>query len=435
MPEHKPKDKVRKMPDIKLGLIGCGTRGVSHLLSLQASRRAHVVAVADLFDGHLQRAREIIIANSAAAIPLFTRDYRQLLAHADVDAVILAVPDFWQEKIFTAAVAAGKPVYCEAPFGQTTAASEAMLAAAKKAGVTVQVGSGVPSSVACQQAREVFSDERLGEIYFVDIVRDIGTSLGAWRAPYPPDASPESIDWDAYQQAARRTLPFDLPRFFDWRCYWDYGSGIAGDALIDSLTAVQWIMNSTAPRLIKAGGGNYRWHDGRETPDIFHAEFDCSTFAMHLSCTMTTSKRGNKVSICGSRATLVLEDSRGAGFDSLRLLIEPEAEPYVSAVASWPEQPRQWFYMMHGLDAAGRPSSGFPATLVEENWNNVADRDGAGNSDEDSLLPRHLGVFLAAVAGWRQVNEPATLGFEAAKLAHLADDAYRQAAGKHIDVR
>jgi predicted dehydrogenase len=433
--ERNPKDKVSTMPDIKLGLIGCGTRGVSHLLSLQASRRAHVVAVADLYDGHLQRAREITAANSAAATQLFTRDYRQLLARTDVDAVILAVPDFWQEKIFTAAVAAGKPVYCEAPFGQTIAAGEAMLAAAKKAGVTVQVGSGVPSSVACQQAREVFSDGRLGEIYFVDIVRDIGTSLGAWRAPYPPDASPETIDWNAYQQAAGRTLPFDLPRFFDWRCYWDYGSGMAGDALIDSLTAVQWIMNSAAPVSIQAGGGNYRWHDGRETPDIFHAAFDYPTFAMHLSCTMTTSKRGNKVSICGSSATLVLDDSRGAGFDSLRVLPEPEAEPYVSAVASWPEQPRQWFYMMHGLDGAGRPSSGFPATLVEENWNNVADRDGTGNPDEDSLLPRHLGVFLAALSGWRQVNEPASLGFDAAKLAHQADEAYRQAAGKHIDAR
>ncbi|MGH9707093.1 MAG: Gfo/Idh/MocA family protein, partial [Candidatus Acidiferrales bacterium] len=242
-------------------------------------------------------------------------------------------------------------------------------------------------------------------------------------------------DWDAFQQAASRSLPFDLPRFCDWRCYGDYGSGVAGDALIDSLTAVQWIMNGAAPISIKAGGGNYRWHDGRETPDIFHAEFEYPNFAMHLSCTMTTSKRGNKVSICGSSATLVLEDSRGVGFDSLRVLPEPEAEPYVSAVASWPEQPRQWFYMMHGLDGAGRPNSGFPATLTEEDWNNVADRDGTGSPDEDSLLPRHLGVFLAAVAGWRQVNEPATLGFDAAKLAHQADDAYRQAAGKHIDAR
>lgn len=423
------------MPDIKLGLIGCGTRGVSHLLSIQASRRAHVVAVADLYDGHLQRAREITVTNLISPIQLFTRDYRQLLGRPDLDAVILAVPDFWQERIFTAAVAAGKPVYCEAPFGQTVVAGEAMLAAAKRAGVVVQVGSGVPSSVVCQQAREVVADGRLGDIYFVNIVRDIGTSLGSWRAPFPPDASPASIDWHAYRQAADQTRPFDLPRFFDWRCYWDYGSGVAGDALIDSLTAVQWIMNSAAPISVMAGGGNYRWHDGRETPDIFHAEFDYPSFAMHLSCTMTTSKRGNKLSICGSSATLVLEDSRGVGFDSLRVLPEPEAEPYVSAVAAWPKLPREWYFMMHGLDAAGRPSSGLPVTLIEENWNNLAERDGTVNADEDSLLPRHLGVFLAAVLGRRQVNEPVTLGFEAAKLAHLADEAYRRAPGKHINAR
>ncbi|MFZ0737344.1 MAG: Gfo/Idh/MocA family oxidoreductase [Candidatus Acidiferrales bacterium] len=423
------------MAEIKMGLIGCGTRGVSHLLSLQGSRFAHVVAVADLYDGHLQRAREITAANSASPPQLFTRDYRQLLGLADLDAVILAVPDFWQERIFNAAVAAGKPVYCEAPFGQSISAGETMLAAAKKSGVAVQVGSGVPSSVACQRAREVVADGRLGDIYLVDIVRDIGTSLGSWRAPYPPDASPGSIDWDAYQQAADHTQPFDLPRFFDWRCYWDYGSGVAGDALIDSLTAVQWIMNSAAPISVMAGGGNYRWRDGRETPDIFHAEFAYPSFALHLSCAMTTSARGHKLSICGSSATLVLEDSRGSGFDSLRVLPEPEAEPYVSAVAAWAELPRQWYYMMNGLDASGRPSSGLPVTLVEENWNNVTDRDGSVNADEDSLLSRHLGVFLAAVLGRRQVNEPVTLGFEAAKLAHLADDAYRYAPGKNITAR
>jgi predicted dehydrogenase len=417
------------MPGIKLGLIGCGTRGISHLLSLQGSRRAQVVAFADLYDGHLQRAREICAANSGATADLFTRDYHQVLGRGDLDAVILAVPDFWQEKIFTAAVAAGKPVYCEAPFGQTIAAGEAMLAAAKKSGVVVQVGSGAPSSVACQRAREIVESGRLGDIYLIDIVRDISTSLGSWRAPYPPDASPESIDWDAYQQGTHHTQAFDLPRFFDWRCYWDYGSGVAGDALIDSLTAVQWIMNSPDPTSITASGGNYRWHDGRETPDIFRAELAYPSFALHLSCAMTTSSRGHKLSISGSSATLVLEDSRGTGFDSLRVLSEPETEPYVSAVAAWAEQPRQWFYMMHGLDAAGRPSSGLPPTLAEENWN-VADRDGSGNADEDSLLSQHFGVFLAAVHGRQQVNEPATLGFEAARLAHLADDAYRHASGK-----
>jgi len=417
------------MPDIKLGLIGCGTRGVSHLLSLQASRYAHVVAVADLYDGHLQRAREITAANSNAPAPLLTRDYRQVLARADLDAVIIAVPDFWQERIFTAAVAAGKAVYCEAPFGQTIAAGEAMFAAADRSGVIVQVGSGAPSSVACQRAREVVADGRLGDIHLIEIVRDIGTSLGSWRAPYPPDASPESIDWDAFQQAAEQTRPFDLSRFFDWRCYWDYGSGMAGDALIDSLTAAQWIMNSATPSSIVAGGGIYRWHDGRETPDIFHAEFTYPSFELHLSCTMTTSQRGHKLSICGSNGALVLEDSRGLGFDSVRVLPEPAAEPYVSAVAAWPEAPRQWYYMMHGLDVHGRPSAALPVTLAEENWNEPA------NADEEALLTRHLSLFLAAVLGRRQVNEPVTLGFDAAKLAHLADDAYGHASGKHLIAR
>jgi predicted dehydrogenase len=415
------------MPNgIKLALIGCGMRGVSHLQSLQGSRFANVVAVADPYDGHLQRAREITSGHQASTGQLFTtRDYRQVLDRADIDAVILSVPDFWQERIFTAAVGAGKPVYCEAPFGQTTAAGESMLAAAKKSGVVVQVGSGVPSSAACQLAREVVASGRLGIIYFVDIVHDISTSLASWRAPYPPDASPQTIDWDLYQQAASRTYAFDLVRFFRWRQFWEYGAGIAGDALIDSLTAVHWIMNCGDPARVSASGGNYRWHDGRETPDIFHAELAYPSFEMHLSCAMTTSYRGDKISICGSSATLVLENSRGSGFDSLRVLPEPEAEPYVSAVAAWPERERQFYYMEHGLDASGRPSREPPPAMVEEHWNDVAD---SSSPVLESLTGRHLSTFLGAVFGRQQVNEPASLGFQAAKLAHLADTAYRQAA-------
>jgi predicted dehydrogenase len=418
------------MAQIRLGLIGCGTRGVSHLLSVQKSAFAHVAAVADLYDGHLQRSREIT-ANSPTPIQLFTRDYRQLLGRADVDAVILAVPDFWQQRIFTDAVGAGKPVYCEAPFGQTMAASEAMLAATNKSGVIVQVGSGAPSSAACQQAREVVGSGRLGEIYFVEIVRDVATSLGSWRAPFPPDASPETIDWDAYLPGTDHSRPFDLSRFFDWRCYWDYGSGVAGDALIDSLTALHWIMNCGAHTSITTSGGNYRWHDGRETPDVFHADIAYPSFALHLSCAMTTSNRGHKLSICGSDATLVLEDSRGAGFDSLRVRFEPDAEPYASAVAAWAEQQRQWYYMMHGLNAAGHPGAELPITPVEEDWNNFAEDESAGAGD-DSLLSRHLGVFLAAILRGKEINEPAALGFEAAKLAHLTDESYRRSRGGNV---
>jgi len=414
----------------KLGLIGCGVRGVAHLLALQGARGVQVAAVADLYDGHLQRAREITASSFTAPDQLLaTRDYRQVLARQDLDAIILAVPDFWQQRIFTAAMAAGQAVYCEAPFGYTAAAGEAMLAAAQKSKAVVQVGSGVTSSKACQRARDLVASGRLGTIYMVDAVRNVGTSLGSWRTPYPPDASPATIDWDTFQSAAAHPQPFALPRFFRWRCYADYGAGVASDALIDSVTALQWILKCPVPTRVSASGGNYRWHDGRETPDIFHARLAFPHFEVQLRCAMTTSQGGHKLSFYGSTATMVLEDTRGNGFDTVQVLPETEAEPYVTTVAAWPAAPRQWFYMEHGLDASGNPSRQPPATEAGEAWSvDEAGPSAPGqNAYSDTLVGRHLASFLAALRGRGTVAETAQLGQESARLAHLADDAYRQA--------
>ena len=416
---------------LKLGLIGCGARGVSHLQSLQGSRFVKVVAVADLYDGHLQRAREIAAGDQPSSGQLTTtRDYRRLLEQDDVDAVIVAVPDFWQQTIFSAAVEAGKPVYCEAPFGRNPADSEAMLETAKKSGVVIQVGSGAPSSAVCQRARKVVSSGRLGTIYTIDVIHHINTSLGSWRLPFPPDASPESIVWDLFQKPAAHKHAFDLARFFNWRCYWDYGSGIAADALIDPLTAVQWIVSGQSPRLVSVSGGNYRWRDGRETPDLFRADFAYPGFALHIACAMTTSNYSKTITIYGSDATLVLKDLRGAGFDWLQVLPGSEMEPYADAVASWPARWRQRYYIVHGLNAAGRPTPEPAAAEAVEAWSDPADYLSESSAGADALLGRHLNVFLEAVLGRGQVNEAPALAFEAAKLAHLADDAYRACGDK-----
>lgn len=416
---------------LNLGLIGCGARGVAHLLSLQGSRFARVLAIADLYDGHAQRAREIVARGQGSAGQFTsTRDYRQVLDRNDIDAVIVAVPDFWQQTVLTAAVEAGKHVYCEAPFGRDLASSEAMLAAAKNAKAVVQVGSGVPTSAVCQKAQQIVASGKLGVVYLVDVVHHVGTSIDSWRSPFPPDASPASIDWDLYQQAAQRKHAFDLARFFNWRCYWDYGSGVAADALIDQVTAVQWIMGGASPQLLSVSGGNYRWHDGRETPDVLHADFAYPTFALHLACAMTTASYSKAVTISGSNATLILRDSRGSGFDSLQVISGSEMEPYTTAVQSWPVEWRQRYYVVHGLDGAGHPTPEPPAAEEAEAWADPADDAADSNPTSDTLLGRHLGVFLQAVQGRRQVNETPALAFEAAKIAHLADYAYRACGDK-----
>ncbi len=67
--------------------------------------------------------------------------------------------------------------------------------------------------------------------------------------------------------------PFDLYRFFRWRCWFDYGTGLSGDLLSHEYDAVNQILELGIPKYAVASGGIYFFDDGRDVPDVFHAVF------------------------------------------------------------------------------------------------------------------------------------------------------------------
>ena len=221
---------------VRLGFIGVGIRGTLLMEAAAGIAGVELKAAADCYKGHLDRAQEAF--TSALAV---TGDYKELLARADVDAVVIATPDHWHLKMTEDALAAGKHVYVEKPMTHRWEEGEAFVAAAEKSGKVVQVGSQYMSMGCAKQASDFIKSGRLGQVTLVEGRFHRNSATGAWYYPIPPDASPTTVDWKSFLGSAQ-PHDFDLRRFFQWRLFWDYSGGLPTDLFVHLVTATHQLM-------------------------------------------------------------------------------------------------------------------------------------------------------------------------------------------------
>lgn len=247
---------------VQYGVIGCGIMGSGDGDTVHKLPGAKVVAVADIYQGRLTAAKERYGANIFT-----TRDYRELLARPDIDAVIIATPDHWHATIAVAALKAGKDVYCQKPMVQKVADGLQIVEAEKASGRMLQVGSQGLSGMMHAKARDLIKQGVIGEVNYVESSNDRFSSIGAWQYVIPPDASPETVDWDKFiGNAPKRS--FEPIRLFRWRNYRDYGTGIAGDLFVHQFSSIHFVMDTLGPVKIQSAGGLHFWKDGRDVPDM-----------------------------------------------------------------------------------------------------------------------------------------------------------------------
>jgi len=238
---------------LRVGLIGCGWYGKGALFRLLQVAPAEVVSLCDVDRSMLGDAAQMVSARQVSkARPRTYSDYRKMLAERDLELVIVSTPDHWHALPMIEAVKAGADVYVEKPISVDVVEGQAMLAAARRHGRVVQVGTQRRSTPHLIEARDdIIRAGKLGRIGQVEIYSYYGGRRGSPKLLAPPD----SLDWDFWSGPAP-LLPYNEivhPR--GWRSFMAYGNGMVGDLCIHMFDMVRWMVGLGMPKRISSAGG------------------------------------------------------------------------------------------------------------------------------------------------------------------------------------
>ena len=254
--------KVSANDRINVAVIGMGIMGNNNINTALKVPGVEMVAACDLYTGRLEHAKELFGNNLYV-----TNDYRKILERKDIDAVIIAASDHYHARIAKDALKHGKHVYCEKPMVHYIDEGAGVVAAQKASSKVFQVGSQRVSSIVYAKAHELYKSGEIGKLNMVNAIYDRQDALGAWEYTMPTDGSPQTVDWDMYI-AGMPKMPYDPKKFFWWRNYREFGTGVAGDLFVHLLSGTHVITDSKGPETIFASGQLCYWKDGRNVPDV-----------------------------------------------------------------------------------------------------------------------------------------------------------------------
>ena len=399
-----PSDRVR------FGIVGVGMEGTSLLSTAIQLPGVECVAACDLYDGRHELAREIV----GKPIPT-TRRYKELLNNKDIDAIVMAVPDHWHKQIFVDAVTAGKDVYCEKPMSHSAADGVAMVEAAKKTDRITQIGAQRTSSVLCAKAKELYDSGAIGELSLVEMTLGRNDPTGAWQYPPPPDLSPENVDWDTWLGTAPKK-PFDPYLFARWRCWKEYGTGLAGDLMVHLISGMQFVLGiNEAPKKASAFGGIYRWKDGRNTPDVHPVLFEYKNVPMYMRLTLGT-ETSEITRFMGSKGIIELNEFGVTHIPQAGVDLAPSY--YANAL---PARLKNAYFTKWHEEHDPKPGQEPAPESVSYK-----------GDDYDDLRP-HMWKFFEAVRSRKPLLQDVVFGHHAALACHMANESYYRNSPVHWD--
>ena len=313
---------------IRVGIVGAGRRGQDHLWAMgywdpngpvrarKSKQQPHnrlegveVVAVCDTWDENRRIGLESVTKQGSPCAEYI--DYRQMLENENLDAVLIATPDHMHQPISMAAIDAGCDVYVEKCMTNSVSEALALVAKLEKSDRILQAGFQHHQDHIFGLARNAIANGEIGKVHMVQTFMNRAGESGAWTFPQEKHGGPprESIHWEAFLGGVAPDVEYTPQRYFGWRKFWDYSTGIAGDLFSHNLNAVNHLTGLGLPSSVSASGGIYYWKDGRETPDTYSClmEFPDDDVSLTYQCILSNSYNGHMTRIMGEDGTIEVD--------------------------------------------------------------------------------------------------------------------------------
>jgi predicted dehydrogenase len=319
-----------------IGLIGAGGRGsdlMAQLLALAQNQKLQITAICDVWQKNLQAAAAKVKALTSKEPRQLTR-FGDLLALKEVDAVVIATPDFSHAPILIAALDAGKDAYVEKPMCLDIPSANRALDLARAKDRVVQVGTQYRSDGRYLGAAKLLAGGVLGKLSRVSAAMNFNEPR--WARTYA-DCVAADVDWEAYLLHLPGR-PFNPKLLRRWHLYRQCTNGLSGLWMSHYADAVHLLTGAKYPTSAVAHGGIYVWQDGREHTDTFHALLDYPEGFLFIWGMGLGNSAGTHFTVHGTKGTMDLQAwtlSPAGGVDTTVRAgpIEPVAGP--SHMENW----------------------------------------------------------------------------------------------------
>jgi predicted dehydrogenase len=314
---------------IRLGFIGLGNRGDQVLDGFLPHKDAQVVAICDLYQPYLDFA-----AKKAGGNPKQYHDYRKVLDHKDVDAVVISTPDHWHALQTIHACQADKDVYVEKPLSLALEEGRRMVHFAHKHKRVTQVGIMRRSAPLCKEAADLVRSGGIGKVTCVRALHVQNEWPKGIGAPADEEA-PKDLDWDAWLGPAPK-VPYNKNRaFYRFRWFFDYSGGQLTNFGVHYIDMIHWALGQEAPLAVTAMGGKFAITDNREIPDTLEVLWQYPDNTLVTFTQINTNGAGStarpaEIEFRGTKGTLYVQWN---GYEVVPEMLTPNEFPARSPIS------------------------------------------------------------------------------------------------------
>ncbi|HEX4064940.1 MAG TPA: Gfo/Idh/MocA family oxidoreductase [Acidobacteriaceae bacterium] len=365
---------------VRFATIGLHGRAYAHLSALSANREtSHLAWVCDVESNFLAK-----FAATAQKMlgytPQTEGDFRKVLERKDIDAISIATPDHWHAPMAIAGVEAGKHVYVEKPCSHNPAEGALLIAAQKKYGKLVQMGTQQRSSPHTIEIVQKIHDGLIGRAYYgmawyVNTRKSIGFGKDA--------PVPSTLNWDLWQGPAPRRPYKDNVQPYNWHWFRIWGTGETLNNGTHEVDVCRWALGVDYPNRITAAGGRYQFKDDWQFYDTLVTNFE---YDDKLLCWDGRSCNGMKLYNRDRGSTIL-------GTTGSVLVDRDGYEVY---------------------DLGGKKTSEY--RVPKEGSTSSADLIGA-----DSMTNLHFANFIAGITKGEQLHAPVEIGNVAVTMLQLSN--------------